>query len=180
MRRDTLAALITVLGIMGSFVLSSYFVGRYIESGTLVIGIAILLSCAWVGYMQKFIVNEADKAPEKAKTVEEDPFLVFELIDKAEREKYPENVRYITLKDIRKKAEEKRVEIYRSAKSFDEEKELIDLAVKIFSNRDSFEKAPSYVVKAALKLTGYDEEIVGPLYEMLYKEITRVYNVLIP
>lgn len=41
-----------------------------------------------------------------------------------------------------------------------------------------FAEAPSYVVKAALKLTGYDEDLVKPLYEMLYKEVTRVYNIL--
>lgn len=121
---------------------------------------------------------EQSHQEEQENRVSPDPFKLLEEVDIAERQKYPEAIRNIRMADVRKKAREKHAEIYKSAKSFDEEKELIDIAVKLFSSDELFAKAPSYVVKAALKLTGYDEDLVKPLYEMLYEEVTRVYNIL--
>ena len=151
----------------------------YMLTGSIALGL-IVLAVVFVGFiaiMNKIATGKADKSAEK-EIRKDDPYAALEMIDKAEREKYPESIRNIRMADIRKRAIKRRAEIYRSAKNFKDDKELIDIAVKVFSSNDAFVNTPSFVVKAALKLIGYDEEIVDSLYQMLYNENTRVYNIL--
>ena len=176
---DGMIFLLMILGviIVGDF--SARLV--YMLTGSIALGL-IVLAVVFVGFiaiMNKIATGKADKSAEKEKEIrKDDPYAALEMIDKAEREKYPESIRNIRMADIRKRAIKRRAEIYRSAKSFKDEKKLIDIAVKVFSSNDAFVNTPSFVVKAALKLIGYDEEIVDSLYQMLYNENTRVYNIL--
>jgi len=197
---DGMVSLLMILGVIIVGAFSARLV--YMLTGSIALGL-IALAVVFVGYVAFLYkvssrksgkdVEKADKAARRSgksagkteksaekeqETRKDDPYVALEMIDKAEREKYPESIRNIRMADIRKRAIKRRAEIYRSAKSFKDEKELIDIAVKVFSSNDAFVNTPSFVVKAALKLIGYDEEIVDSLYQMLYNENTRVYNIL--
>ena len=171
------------LGFFGPIVLTPMIISKLTDDegmGLFSVALGFVLGFAWIFFLNDKYTETENKTPKRAASVADDPFAVFDRVDKLEREKYPENVRNITWDDIRKKADKRRTEIYSSASSFNEEKELADIAVKLFRSRDNVADAPRYVVKAALKFIGYDEELVDALYEMLYNESTRVYNVLRP
>ena len=182
-----------LLGFFFFFVLPIFIIEKLTDDegmGIISVLLGFVMAFAWIAFINnKYINNKSAETKNKTplneravleRAVKDDPYLAFTLVDLAEREKYPENIRDITWDELRKTAEEKRTEIYSSDNRFNEEKELIDIAVELFSNRDNLADTPSYVVKAALKLMGYDEEIVPSLYKMLYDESTRVYNILHP
>lgn len=181
MKQKNHIVLLAILGFFGILLITVFIIDKLSgddEMFILSVPLGFILGFAWLSFLNNKLEKTENKTPEKSAA--DDPYAALELIDKSEREKYPESVRNITWDDIRKKAQAKRIEIYNSAHSFDDEKELIDISVRLFRSRDNIADAPAFVVKAALRLIGYDEELVDPLYEMLYDESTRVYNVLLP